>query len=289
MPRWWSICALVAIIILIGHTLVSQQPAILPQWKFEEKLEVPSLGTNEVVLVVGTDGKSHRIQNMEEMVRENRHQYAAMHGIEFSIVSNVGYELFWANFSEYRIGDVHPVWSKVPVLADTFVKYPNAKWVWWLDIDAIIMSPEFSLQRILDPVNMYEILRKGEDYHLKGQGNNGGIFELPETPVPEEINLLISGDHNGINAGSFFLRRSAWTEIFLDLWLDPFYVAQTWPGKEQDAIIHMIRNHKFIREHVGILPQRSINAYCEGDENMRWHKGDLVVHFAGCWYTSISS
>jgi len=34
----------------------------------------------EIVLVVGTDGKSHRIQGMEEMVRQNRQQYASMHG-----------------------------------------------------------------------------------------------------------------------------------------------------------------------------------------------------------------
>jgi hypothetical protein len=130
---------------------------------------------------------------------------------------------------------------------------------------------------------MYNVLLKGEPYAIRGNGRNG-LFQTPENPSVDEMHLLISGDHNGINAGSFFLRRSNWTEnIFLDLWLDPFYIESNWPGKEQDAIIHMIDHHKFIREHVGILPQRIINAYSEGGEEMRWHPGDLVVHFAGCW------
>ena len=192
----------------------------------------------------------------------------------------------WANFSEYKIGNAHPVWSKVPVLADAFRKYPKAKWLWWLDIDAIIMSPNIDLStHILSPPSLYSILRKGEAYQLRGAGRDG-LFETPDTPDTEQMHLLISGDHNGINAGSFFLRRSDWTDMFLDLWLDPFYIQQPWPGKEQDAIIHMIQHHKFVQDHVGILPQRSINAYCEGDEKMRWHRGDLVVHFAGCWYNS---
>jgi hypothetical protein len=34
----------------------------------------------DVVLVVGTDGKSHKIPHMEDMVRQNRQQYAETHG-----------------------------------------------------------------------------------------------------------------------------------------------------------------------------------------------------------------
>lgn len=241
------------------------------------------------MLVVGTDGKSHQIPGMKKMVRQNREDYVKRHGTLTAEEANVGYEFFWANFSEYKMAELHPVWSKVPVLADAFDKYPKAKWVWWLDIDAIIMTPTIDLSsHLLNAQSMYQMLRKGESYQLRGAGR-AGVFDLPENPDPEKIHMLISGDHNGINAGSFFLRRSEWTDMFLDLWLDPFYISQTWPGKEQDAIIHMLQHHKFVQEHVGILPQRSINAYCEGDENMRWHTGDLVVHFAGCWFHPLST
>ena len=189
----------------------------------------------------------------------------------------------WANFSEYQIADAHPAWTKVPVLVDAFKKYPEAKWVWWLDFDAIIMTPTIDLaSHLLNPSVMFSRLRKGEAYRIRG-AHDEAIYHLPETPDANEMNLLITGDHNGINAGSFFLRRSEWTDVLLDLWVDPFYIRQDWPGREQDALIHMIRYHTFVRDHVGILAQRILNAYSEGDENMRWQKNDIVVHFAGCW------
>jgi hypothetical protein len=190
----------------------------------------------------------------------------------------------WANISEYRVGNSHPVWSKVPVLVDAFKKHPQAKWLWWLDIDAIIMTPTIDLaSHVLSNQALLSKLRKGEAYHLRGEGKDG-VFHTPENPDPNQINLVITGDHNGINAGSFFLRRSDWTDVFLDLWVDPYYVERDWPGKEQDAIIHMIQYHKFISDHVGIVPQRTMNAYSEGNEQMRWHPKDLIIHFAGCWY-----
>jgi len=179
------------------------------------------------------------------------------------------------------------VWSKIPVLVDAFKRFPHAKWLWWLDFDAIIMSPKVDLTSlVLGAKSMYSVLRKGEDYRIRGKEREG-VYHTPANPSVDDIHLLISGDHNGINAGSFFLRRSDWTEkIFLDLWLDPFYIDRDWAGKEQDALIHIIEHHKFIRQHVGILPQRTINAYSEGGDEMGWRPGDLVVHFAGCWYTS---
>jgi hypothetical protein len=129
MHRWWSICALLTIVIIGLHTVVSfYQPKIIPTWSgaipsdtvtvvkspHEEHVPDQATGTgtgtvenpssdgpithfethpvkeppspvgpkgNEIVIVVGTDGKSHRIPNMEDMVRQNRQQYASMHGM----------------------------------------------------------------------------------------------------------------------------------------------------------------------------------------------------------------
>jgi galactosyl transferase GMA12/MNN10 family len=46
----------------------------------------------------------------------------------------------------------HPVWGKLPAILEAMKKYPDAEWVWWLDIDAIIMTPTIELHRhLLDP------------------------------------------------------------------------------------------------------------------------------------------
>lgn len=67
------------------------------------------------------------------------------------------------------------------------------------------------------------------------------------------------------------------------MWSDPAFINAKWPGQEQDALLKMVINHKSVRDHVGYVNQRVLNAYPIGASNMGWFTGDLVVHFAGCW------
>jgi hypothetical protein len=191
----------------------------------------------------------------------------------------------WADISEYRIGDSGQVWSKIPILVDAFKKYPEAKWAWWLDVDAIIMDPNIDLaSHLLSPTAMYSKLKKGEDFPLRGVWREEeGTLLTPPNPVPADINILITADPNGLNAGSIFFRRSQWTDMLLDFWIDPLYIENDFPAREQDTLIHIIRHHKIVSDHVGIVPQRLINAYMHGNDMSIWQTDDFVVHFAGCW------
>jgi len=191
----------------------------------------------------------------------------------------------WVNFSDYPVGDAPAVWSKIPALVDAFKRYPEAKWVWWLDFDALIMTPTIDLgSHLLNPEVMLSKLWRGQGFPL-WHLNSGGdyVFHLPEDLDPNEIHLIISSDQNGINAGSIFLRRNTWTDIFLDLWSDPLLMSQDWWAYEQDAIVHLLRHHQCIRDHVGIVSQKLINAYPNGDiEWPQWQPNDLVIHFPAC-------
>lgn len=199
-----------------------------------------------------------------------------------------GYSLFFVDLSKYRIRGASPVWSKALILSDAFEQYPEAKWAWWLDVDAIIMNLSIPLtEHLLSPAILSTRLRKGEEYPLYTPGDTKQFtLHLPSTPNPNEINLIISSDYNGLNAGSFFLRRSAWTSLFLSWWIDPLYITAGFATQEQEALRHMMEHHKGIREHVGIIPQRLINSYpyVPHREDMEWQEGDFVVHFAGCWF-----
>jgi len=44
-----------------------------------------------------------------------------------------------------------------------------------------------------------------------------------------------------------------------------------------------VSKHPVIREHMGLVRQRTLNAYPVGGKEMIWSEGDLVVHMAGCW------
>lgn len=113
---------------------------------------------------------------------------------------------------------------------------------------------------------------------------------------PSSINLLLSQDCQGFSLGSFFMRRSAWTERILDIWWDPVIYGQKhkqWQQKEQSALEQLYDSHPWVRQHTGFFPQRMINSFplpaCDdgsGLNNTRFHyhehDRDFLVNMAGC-------
>ena len=69
--------------------------------------------------------------------------------------------------------------------------------------------------------------------------------------------------------------------LFIDLWSDPLISdkAPSWAQKEQEALAYLIVKHRHLRQRVGFVDQKLINAY------PRFHpvEQELLVHFAGCW------
>lgn len=78
--------------------------------------------------------------------------------------------------------------------------------------------------------------------------------------------------------------------LLVDLWSDPLIVEKepTWPRREQDAFTYLVLQHASLRQRLGFVQQKYINAFTEGYPGMRWEEGDLTVHFAGCWYNLLS-
>ncbi|KAK6341187.1 hypothetical protein TWF696_008274 [Orbilia brochopaga] len=248
------------------------------QWTFEVKDDVyfdpAGPRPDQVVLLMASDGKGHNggIENLFEMAFANRQEYADFHGYKFHFI----------NISRYDLGGAHPVWAKIPALLETFIHFPDAHWVWWLDVDAMIMNPDIDLNsHVLSHAAMRTKFAGGIEF-LKSESKHTGHY-MSSRADPRDIDIIIGQDHNGLNAGSFFLRRSKFTKILLDWWEDPFYVYNEWPGKEQDALLHMVEHHRQVREHLALVPQRVLNGFPVGWENMGWHTDDLVVHLAGCW------
>jgi mannan polymerase II complex MNN10 subunit len=103
---------------------------------------------------------------------------------------------------------------------------------------------------------------------------------LPSNPNPNEVHLLISHNRNGLNPGSFFLRRNNWTEMLLELWRDPILMLEKkWWALEQDALVHIfLHHHQFLKGHVGIVAQKEFNAYAPDDVNREsLNKGDIIL------------
>jgi galactosyl transferase GMA12/MNN10 family len=197
----------------------------------------------------------------------------------------LGYGFVWANFSEYAIEGQELVWAKMTIMSQAFQKFPDAQWLWWLDFDALIMTPSIELgTHLLNHDVMNTKISRGVPFYLRflKSGRRPKIYNIPEDFDAEDVNMIVSTDRNGINAGSLFLQRGLWSEMLLDLWYDPLFIEKEWYGMEQDALVHILTYHESFTKHVGFVDQKHVNSYSSGAVSGHWTPGDLVIHLAGC-------
>lgn len=145
---------------------------------------------------------------------------------------------------------------------------------WWLDLTTLVMEPSYSLQsHIFDDlggttqrnISVYNPLEMEAGFperpYLEASEQNGGGGGGAAT---EPIDMIVPQDCAGFNLGSFFLRRSVWTERLLDSWWDPVAYEQkhmVWEHKEQDALECLYANQPWIRSRLAFIPQRKINSF----------------------------
>jgi hypothetical protein len=193
---------------------------------------------SEVVIVTASDGKGHNggIQDILGQTAANRKAYCEHHGYNYHFV----------NISQFDLDNAHPVWKKIPAIVDAFNTYPKAQWVFFLDLDAIIMSPKQDLNSlILSHAGMSKSVDFGVEWHWADRRPLGVYMPNEQDVKFDELDMLIAQDQNGVNAGSFFLRRSKFTQIMLDMWADPFFMRHDWPGQEQDTLVCLSGRSKF--------------------------------------------
>jgi hypothetical protein len=147
----------------------SNSSRIEKAWKLNDKLGHNNEIKHGVVMVTGlTHDRLARfwdVENFYQKVWENREHYAEAHGIPriFRLMP-IGYHNMLVDFSKYtQFEGKNPVWRKLAVIMEAFETYPSAEWVWWLDIDAIIMTPSLDLYTyILNPDILRTHLIHGE-------------------------------------------------------------------------------------------------------------------------------
>jgi mannan polymerase II complex MNN10 subunit len=172
---------------------------------------------------------------------------------------------------------------------------------WWLDLHTFIMEPSYSLQHhIFDNLNdnTYRDINVYNPLNISHPPTDPFLDPDSLSPIgdgnADSINMVIPQDCSGFNLGSFFVKRSAWTERLLDIWWDPVGYEQKhmeWEHKEQDALEWIYTHQPWVRSHVGFIPQRRINSFplgaCGDDgDNPKIHYDprdrDFLVNMAGC-------
>jgi mannan polymerase II complex MNN10 subunit len=172
---------------------------------------------------------------------------------------------------------------------------------WWMDLNTFIMEPSYSLQsHIFNDLakNTYRDINVYNPLNITHPFPSDHLDAEARSPTGDgkasSINLVVPQDCGGFNLGSFFIRRSAWTDRLLDVWWDPVGYEQKhmeWEHKEQDALEFLYINQPWIRPHTAFIPQRKINSFPEGacsengnDTRIHYNQEDrdFVVNMAGC-------
>lgn len=190
----------------------------------------------------------------------NHRAFAELHGHNYVL------------HTEVPLPDREAHYSKMLVVHQALMRSDAPDWVFFIDCDAFFTNPDVALADILETYGA-------------SRGEEGPHF-------------LVAEDPGGVNTGTLFFRRSAWTISFLER------VANSQFGIAWDQSMffwEMLRtgllelfvppgldvpaDFQFPRE-VALVHQAHLNAFVPPASRdwsaYEWQPGDVVRHFAGC-------
>ena len=201
---------------------------------------------------------------------------------DFDAVNTYDNHLRYANLHGYLYKDTShileesrpPAWSKIKAVQYMFRQYA-CEWVWWLDVDVVVMNPDIRLESLL--------------------------------PADKDIHLIVAEDKSfSVNSGSWIIRKSDWSHQFLaEWWNSKSFVRTKGISLSGDnaafaALVDSKRREKTGgRSRIEILPRCHLNSFGvfldAGDRQKSldiskepwhlsdgyYHIGDFVAHAAG--------
>lgn len=221
-------------------------PQITPQKSIEVPSTAPKVTENSKIVIYSLlVGDKAMVDYDIPRIAKNRDHYADRWNITHFLQRNLSEAV------------QEPVWQK---LSDAIMLFEDkaVDWIWELDGDAFIMNGDTSVAALL------------EKYQTESAG---------------KADIIIAKDCHGINAGSFFLRNSEWTNGFLKEWL-AYQNRTDYPNhdvwKEQAALteLHSL-NFMNAKDHIFFVPQKDINAYSFMYCGYWYQPNDFVVHSPG--------
>jgi len=221
---------------------------------------------------------NQKYQQLADITVENKKEYCTRHGYNLLVIDDGGEK----DIGKEIVVQIRPPvpenkliigWSKIYILKQAMEKYPESKWIFNTDCDAMVTN---MTTRIEDIVNKY-----GD----------------------ENTHIIIPADCNGINCGNMLIRNSPIGKAFLDVIIasEPLY--RNWYLYEnqciQDLTVGTFLTEQGVREGgtlwstvSKVIPQRSINSYDYKNlpqfkrhlkdifgQDGQWQKGDFMIQW----------
>jgi glycosyl transferase family (putative galactosyltransferase) len=154
-------------------------------------------------------------------------------------------------------------WSKVLALRHAMSKFPECRYMWYLDQDAYIMEPSISLEEhLMNAARLEELMLRDQSVvppdsiiktftHLKGR----------------DVDLVLTQDREGLSVGSFVVRNGEWAQYLLESWFDPLYRSYNFQKAENHALVSRTlekltgsRLTLWLGTHCAVAPDDSVQA-----------------------------
>ena len=145
----------------------------------------------------------------------------------------IGYGIFFAKHSDYGLGGSPKSWSKVVAMRHAMAKFPDCRYLWYLDQDSFVMNPKFKVEEAV--MNS----KKLEGLMIKDQSvvPPDSIIKTFSHLRGDDVDFVVTQDQEGMSAGSFILRNGEWAQFFVDTWFDPLYRTYNFQKAETHALV----------------------------------------------------
>lgn len=144
-----------------------------------------------------------------------------------------GYETFIAKAHDYDTGGYQQTWSKIMAMRHALTKFPDCKYIWYLDQDAFIMEPGRTVeQQLLEPRTLESLMIR--DFPIVPPDS---IIKTFAHLRGEDTGLVIAQDKEGLVSDSIIIRNGDWAKFFTETWLDPLYRTYNFQKAERHALV----------------------------------------------------
>lgn len=149
----------------------------------------------------------------------------------------LGYATFFANASDYDVGNNPITWAKIPSMRHAMTAFPHSTYFFYLDINSLVMNQDLSIeQHIMQKSRLEQLMIVGlpvvpPDSVIKTFAHISG----------DNVDFVLTQDTDNLCQNSFIIRRGDWAKYFLDAWFDPLYRSYNFQRAEGHALEHIVQ------------------------------------------------
>ncbi|CUM62502.1 uncharacterized protein PRCAT00000053001 [Priceomyces carsonii] len=237
----------------------------------------------DVVIVTAVDFEKYSLEGLTKIV-QNR--------VDYGHAQNYGVYVRWYqeflpilhSFSYLHVKE-KAKWVRLYCLRAAMFAFPEAKWFWYIEQDALIMNLQIDLEQYLLSPEALDPAMKREQPIIPPDG----AIKTYKNLQPGSVKLIVTQNELMIDSSSFFIKNDVIGRSIIEFWGDKLYLLyQNFQYGPDSALTHILQWHPFFLSKSTIISARSINSLAysldlsedsKKQDQYHYQKGDFVVQW----------